>query len=259
MTISRHLIALVIASSSMAAAADERIAPFLEPGLDVTEVPHQVFEEGAFLLGGRTNVWPGAPDFLLRMDGKLANWPLSGDGTPKFYARSAILSDIGDSPDLVLRRAGPDNSAPDATPAPLEPGANIGTLYWQGWGGRCKGDPHSYGFNAGCGNNGRNAAIYARAIGEQSGHSRAGSLHFATTPKGNPGEPIVRIEITADGEVLVNPDQNPMTMRIRRPQRNGETAFLTAFKANGRVRIDRVEVDAPNSCGKGYRCLRINN
>jgi hypothetical protein len=84
-TISRHLIALVIASSSMAAAADERIAPFLEPGLDVTEVPHQVFEEGAFLLGGRTNVWPGAPDFLLRMDGKLANWPLSGDGTPKFY------------------------------------------------------------------------------------------------------------------------------------------------------------------------------
>jgi hypothetical protein len=99
----------------------------------------------------------------------------------------------------------------------LQPDVNIGTLYWQAWGGRCQEDPQGYGFKSGCGNNGRNAAIYARTIGTQTGDSRAGSLHLATTPEGNPGEPIVRIQINADGDVLVNPDQDPMTLRISRP------------------------------------------
>jgi hypothetical protein len=189
-TITRCLVALVLLSSSMRAAADDRIAPFLEPELDITRVPHQVFKEGAFLLKGRTTVWPGAPDFLLRTDKKDANWPLSDDGTPKFYARSAILSDIGDAPDLALRRAGPDNSTADGTPAQLQPDVNIGTLYWQAWGGRCQEDPQGYGFKSGCGNNGRNAAIYARTIGTQTGDSRAGSLHLATTPVTQGTEPL---------------------------------------------------------------------
>ena len=65
------------------------------------------------------------------MDNKTAAWPLSGDGTPKFYARSGVFSDLGDAPDLVLRRAGPDRVSPEAAPAPLEPDVNIGNLYWQ--------------------------------------------------------------------------------------------------------------------------------
>ena len=259
MRIARYFMVFAVASSSVTLAADNPISRFLKPGLNPNDVPAEVFAEGAFLLGGRGGVWPGAPDFLLRMDSALANWPLSADGTPKLYARSAIFTDIGDAPDLALRRAGPDNAGPAAAPVALKSNVNIGALYWQSWGGRCKGDSHPAGFTAGCRNDGRNAAIYARTVGDQTGKNRAGSLHLATTPVGNPGNPIDRIEIASTGEVVINPDQLPVTLRVSRPSHNGETALLTAFQTNGRVRIDRVEVGPPNSCGKGYRCLRVSN
>jgi len=253
----RSILVSLIMLSTTVAYADERITPFLKPGLDPANAPHQVFEEGAFLLGGSTDVWPGAPDFMLRMDKRLATWPLSDDGTPKFYARSGIFSDIGDAPDLVLRRAGPDNASKDGTPVPLEPGTNIGTLYWQSWGSRCENDRN--GFNAGCGNNGRNAAIFARTLGQQTGSSRAGSLHLATTPEGNPGEPLVRIEITAGGDVVIGPDHDPVTLRVSRPEALRETALVTSFRVKGGIQIERVVVGEPDRCGSGYRCLRVPN
>jgi hypothetical protein len=182
--------ALAVAWSTLAVGADDCIVPFLKPGIDVDNVPHQVFDEGAFLLGGRRDVWQGSPKV---------------------------------------------------------------------WGGRCASDAYDYGFFAGCGNNGRNASISARTVGEQTGRSRAGSLQFATTTRDNPGSPIVRVEITADGDVLINPDQDPVTLRIGRPHQDGETALVTSFKANGRAQIDRVVIGEPDSCGKGYRCLRISN
>ena len=259
MSIIRYVLTFSIASSSLAFAADSPISHFLKPGLGPNGVPTEVFPEGAFVLGGRSDVWPGAPDFLLRMDKQFAAWPLSDDGTPKLYARSVVITDIGDTPDLALRRAGPDDAAPNSDPAPVPAGTDIANLYWQAWGGRCASDAHDYGFYSGCDNLGRNASIFARTVGEQTGTSRAGNLYLATTPEGNPGKPIPRIAITSEGEILVNPNQKPITFKLSRPTRDGETALLTSYEMNGKIRLDRVEVGAPDSCGKGFRCLRISN
>ena len=170
-----------------------------------------------------------------------------------------MFSDIGDAPDLALRRAGPDKAKATARPVPLPPGTTIGMLYWQAWGGRCAQSSERFGFFAGCGNNGRNAAIYSRAVGQQTGYSRAGSLYFATTPKGNPGEPIDRLVIAADGSVVVDPEFDAVTLQIERPSKNGETALLTSFQADGHIQVRRVEIGKRDTCGMGYRCLRIRN
>jgi hypothetical protein len=151
------------------------------------------------------------------------------DGTPKCYAKGMILGDIGDAPDLVLRRAGPDNAPYNARPQPVPEGTLLGALYWQAWGERC--EPGQYGYWSGCGGNGRTAQIYSRTAGEQTGTSRAGSLHFATTPPGNNGEPIERFVITADGGIVL---QTPVGMR-------------------------EVQVGSADSCGTGFRCLRVAN
>src|SRR6188508_1172360 len=49
------------------------------------------------LLVGRTDAWPGAPDFFCRQSTTASNvvHPLA-DGSPKCYARSMVLGDIGD-------------------------------------------------------------------------------------------------------------------------------------------------------------------
>lgn len=219
--------ALALLLAAPAAAQEDPLRHFIPPAFATTP---GMFIPG-HLMSGRPDVWPGAPDFLCRQTtrGPGPEHPLQ-DGTPKCYARSMILGDIGDAPDLVLRRAGPDNASPWAEPAPVAPGTAIGGLYWQAWGGRCDG---TQGYWAGCGANGRNAQIFARAEGEQTGASRAGSLHLATTPHGNPGEPIERLVILPDGRVAV---------------------FVPEV---GRLRV--IRAGAPDSCGTGYRCLRIEN
>jgi hypothetical protein len=140
-----------------------------------------------------------------------------------------VLGDIGDAPDLVLRRAGPDQAAYNARPQPVPVGTSLGTLYWQAWGERC--ERRLYGFWSGCGGNGRTAQIYSRTASLQTGSSRAGSLHFGTTPPGNNGEPIDRLVISAEGRVIL---QTLVGMR-------------------------EVEVGSEDSCGTGYRCLRVVN
>ena len=69
----------------------------------------------------------------------------------------------------------------------------------------------------------------------------------------------MRVEITASGEIIVNPDSKPATLQISRPVHSNDTALVVAFKANGRMRFQRAEVGPPDSCGKGYRCFRIAN
>jgi hypothetical protein len=183
------------------------------------------------LLVGRADGWPGAPDFFCRESTSNAtreSHPLA-DGTPKCYAKGMVLGDIGDAPDLVLRRAGPDNAHYNDAPSPVAPDTTLGGLYWQAWGSRC--EPGQYGFWSGCGGNGRTAEIYSRTAGEQTGTSRAGSLHLATTPLGNNGNPVDRMVISHDGRITLN----------------------TA------VGMRDVEVGEPDSCGTGYRCLRVAN
>jgi len=207
--------------------AQDALAPFVPPNaatVNGTVMPSHV-------LVGRTDGWPGAPDFFCRESeshASLVNHPLA-DGTPKCYAKGMILGDIGDAPDLVLRRAGPDGAKYNDVPAPVASGTSLGGLYWQAWGARC--EPGQYGFWTGCGGNGRTAQIYSRTAGEQTATSRAGSLHLATTPSGNNGAPVDRMVLSEDGRVIIN--------------------TLAGMKA--------IEIGDPNSCGTGYRCLRVAN
>ena len=207
-------------------AQQDALRPFVPPD---AELKRGTVWTGQFLVG-RADAWPGAPDFFCRQSSteSTVNHPLA-DGTPKCYARSLVLGDIGDAPDLVLRRAGPDgadyNSSPEAVPS----GTYLGGLYWQAWGAQC--DPARYGYWSGCGGNGRTALIYSRSVGEQTGTSRAGSLHLATTPVGNNGSPEDRLVLSADGRVIIN--------------------TLAGMK--------EIEIGSADSCGTGYRCLRVAN
>ena len=212
---------------SLSGQAQDRLSPFLPS--DATVRTGMIIS--GHLLVGRTDGWPGAPDFFCResvSNATQVNHPLA-DGTPKCYAKGMVLGDIGDAPDLVLRRAGPDNAHYNDAPAPVGPDTTLCGLYWQAWGSRC--EPGQFGFWSGCGGNGRTAEIYSRTAGEQTGTSRAGSLHLATTPTGNNGNPVDRLVISHDGRITVNTS----------------------------VGMREVEVGEPDSCGTGYRCVRVAN
>ena len=208
-------------------AQQDALRPFVPPNAEVklgTVMTGQ-------LLVGRKDAWPGAPDFFCRQSttqASLVNHPLA-DGTPKCYMRSLVIADIGDAPDLVLRRAGPDNADYNVSPEPIPSGTYLGGLYWQAWGERC--ERGQYGYWSGCGGNGRTALIYSRSVGVQTGTSRAGSLHFATTPPENNGSPEDRLVLSEDGRVIIN--------------------TLAGMK--------QIEIGSPDSCGTGYRCLRVAN
>jgi len=219
-------VAGVLFMSFSAHAQQDPLRPFVPPTAEITL--------GTVLTGqllvGRTDAWPGAPDFFCRQSSteSAVIHPLA-DGTPKCYARSLVLGDIGDAPDLVLRRAGPDGADYNASPAPVPGGTYLGGLYWQAWGARC--EPGQYGYWSGCGGNGRTALIYSRSVGDQTGTSRAGSLHLATTPMGNNGNPTDRLVLSEDGRVIIN--------------------TLAGMK--------EIEIGSADSCGTGYRCLRVAN
>jgi hypothetical protein len=221
---SRATIFFVLAFSLAVSA--QTMAPFVPQNAS----PASVWAFDRNLLWGRTDAWEGSPDFFCRQSESHSNviHPLS-DGSPKCYAKGMVLGDIGDAPDLILRRAGPDGAAYNARPQIVQDGTSLGTLYWQAWGERC--ERRQYGFWSGCGGNGRTAQIYSRAVGAQTGTSRAGSLHLATTPVGNNGEPIDRLMITSEGRIIL---QTLVGMR-------------------------EVEVGSEDSCGTGYRCLRVAN
>ena len=207
-------------------AQQDALRPFVPPNAEVklgTVLTGQ-------LLVGRADAWPGAPDFFCRQSTTASNvlHPLA-DGSPKCYVRSLIIGDIGDAPDLGLRRAGPDNANYNASPEPVGGDTYLGGLYWQVWGARC--EPGQYGYWTGCSGNGRNAIIYSRSAGAQTGTSRAGSLHLGTTPMGNNGSPEDRLVLTEDGQVIIN--------------------TLAGMKT--------IEIGSADSCGTGYRCLRVAN
>lgn len=243
--------------------------------------------EGHYYVG-RPNVWMGAPDFFYRNDYRYdgAKGPLDSDGTPKFYTRSLYLADIGDAPDLGLRRAGPDNATPYSKPAPLGPDVNIGTIYWQAWGERC--EPEQEGWYSGCGNMGRNAQIYVRTRGKQTKSSKAGSLIFAVTPYNNPGNPVDRVEINEMGQVVLQQNGSAKQPSISTSEKNtgiyfspkglgfsrngtsllevttdkpanSQTGIVLLVNKSGKIQSSAVEIADPDSCGKGYRCLRLKN
>lgn len=198
--------------------AQDPLAPFIPPPDPTTP---GTYIEG-HLLGGRADAWPGAPDLLFRNTVTLP--PCTHflcDGSPKLYARSLLLGEIGDGPDLALRRAGPDGAPYNTTePAAVPSGTSLGPIYWMAYGGKYGGglawNPAEGG---GPSSVGRNAQIYAKAVNAQTATNRAGEFFIGTTPPGNPGNPIDRFRITAAGRTCIffidTPDGTPGWYEIR--------------------------------------------
>lgn len=159
-----------------------------------------LFNGNAYI--GRGDEWPGCPDFLMCFENintsdDVYMWPSNG----KLFTRSLVLGEKGDAVDLVIRKAGPDNSKyNDMTEAPVKDGENIGALYWQTWGGAQGGGNYWTPRN---GHEGRLVSIRCRAVGDQTATSRAGRLQIGVTPKGAT-DPVDRLEITDQGVLRYN-------------------------------------------------------
>ena len=115
---SRGTLAFLLALSLTGSASDIP-APFVPPNAST----RAGLVVDSHLLAGRSDAWEGAPDFFCRQSESHSNviHPLA-DGTPKCYAKGMVLGDIGDAPDLVLRRAGPDGAAYNGRPQPVPEG-----------------------------------------------------------------------------------------------------------------------------------------
>ncbi len=122
---------------------------------------------------------------------------------PALRLRKLQVTDVGDPPDLALRRIGPDGAPWDLPREQFEAvpaGTNIGSIYWQRWDGQ--------GFGV------RQAQIYART-----GPGNSGSLHLATTPEGG-NEPVDRLSFGPDGlmdlgDVPLDTDDRGVFMLVR--------------------------------------------
>lgn len=159
---------------------------------------------------GNPNCQEAAPDF---------QWD---NINQKLKVRAMFLNDLGDSPEIGFRRAGPDNATCEQSPEAIGNGVQIAPIYWQAWG--TNGD-----FDALTGS-GQIAQINARTEGEQTGTSRPGALMFSTTPVGE-ANPRLRLFISSEGE------------------------FWIWFSGD----VRKIIIGDPNSCGVGKRCLAIDN
>jgi hypothetical protein len=178
--------------------------------------PCQDFRSNLYI--GRGTEWKGAPDFFMSLeDESSALSPLLRSGTPKLHVRSLVIADKGDSTDLIMRRAGRNNSKwnNSRTVAPTEPDSVIGTIYWQTWGGQ---DGGGNGWTALDGKNSRNGSIRTRACGNQTNTNRGGRMQFATASQGST-ESTDRLEIGCDGRLHYNfPDKG---WKVIAPDSNG--------------------------------------
>lgn len=142
--------------------------------------------------------------FLGRNDGFMPDFRWDA-ANQKLRVRSVIIGDIGDSPDLGLRRSHPDGVDPYyPTPAVVPAGVQVAPIYWQVWGtnGDFDADPPHYG---------RIAQINAFTRGTPTGTSRPGSLHFSTTPTGS-ADLVDRMVIRENGWIGIGTDApyNPL-------------------------------------------------
>jgi hypothetical protein len=148
-----------------------------------------------------------------------------------FQLRSLRVADQNDPPDVLLCRASsaPGEGGYGAPMAPLSAGEVIGTIYWSAMGDNLKFYPDT---PDGKQSHGRNASIYARAVGEQTDTSRAGELHFTTTPTGSVDN-VDRLYIRSGGRIFMYCDEIGV--------------------------LSRIEFGPPDSAGPGYRSLRMKN
>src|SRR5512146_1602753 len=89
------------------------------------------------LYAGRQDEWPGVPELIVVCeDVNTSDDRYLWAGSGKTCMRGLIVADKGDACDVILRRAGPDNSKyNDQNEDIVRSGSVIGTIYWQAWGG----------------------------------------------------------------------------------------------------------------------------
>jgi hypothetical protein len=115
-----------------------------------------------------------------------------GEGQPRLHLRGLIMWGRGDSPDIQLGRAGPDNAETAyGPPEDTEPGTSLGKFIFTAWGqGAFQGDI---------------AGIYARNDAVPTGEKNPGSLHLGTAGESERGnawrDMIDRLVISSRGYV----------------------------------------------------------
>lgn len=123
----------------------------------------------------------------------------------RVFTRSLILAELGDPPDLVISRAGPDDSWPDNDGHGISGVVetdSLGSIRFQGSFTPKNGTP---GVTVGGGFQGDSAAIYARAAEDNvqqtnGGFSQGGELYLATAPNGT-DETVDRLIVRNDGTI----------------------------------------------------------
>lgn len=111
-----------------------------------------------------------------------------GDDDWQLYVRALIVGEIGDSPNINIRRAYPDSGPYNQPPAQVPDGVPVGYVTWQAY----TGDRWS----------GRMAQVYARTVGAATDTNSAGALYLATTSPGQV-DTTDRVKIGADGTTTV--------------------------------------------------------
>jgi hypothetical protein len=158
----------------------------------------------------------------------------------KIEGMSIQLYEQGDAVDAInLGRAGPDN-VQDGNLQTTQPGARIGQICSQtyvtgwDWGAQGAGGQKVYSCTA---------QIGFRADGTQTSISRPGYLELRATRAG-----ATNVE-------------TQMEVRAHNRSQTGSTGIRIRWTEvlNAEGAMDYVVIGPPNSCGSGYRCLRVPN
>jgi len=248
-----------------------------------------------YVVAGRLDANPAIPDFGLMMENRYWGSSRAGDsdGTPKLRVRSLVVRDLGDTPDIQLGAAGPDRGPYNGPAEAFQwkgSTTGIGKIYGQVLAPDCRGQLD---WVAGCGNFGRTAVIEFALEGHPTGTSRPGSIRFYTTPDGSANE-VYRGAFEKTGQFVVQTrgsaglptiavpcgsqncgiwgDANGVQFSVRGPgstsvdaggfalpDRDGGTSLTLVRRTGNDVTTVPVTEGPPDSCGAGYRCLRIPN
>lgn len=251
-----------------------------------------------YVLGGRLDAWIGAPDFLLRQEHRFwgSTGPLELDGnSPKLYVQGVYIGQKGDSVDLAMRRAGPNNNEANEYNTPgeaLTGPTNIATIYAQAY-GTTNVRGLSYYADQGLG---RLGLILFRAEDAPTGTSRPGSILFGTAAPGQQ-DATASFKLNQYGQftsidtgsgalpkwgvpcheticgmsgwtygvrfTVLNPGTyNPVEGGgFRMPDNPGQvTLEVRRRNSDGTLGpMINVSYEGPDSCGAGKRCLTIPN
>ena len=186
------------------------------------------------------NVYLPAPDNSLSAAIVIADFFYS-QRFRRLFTRSICVRDLGDPPDLIIGRAGPDGGWPDNGGlglAGVMSNDSLCSIRWQG-----SFQPSGVGIDTVSGFQGDSATIYARASEDNrrtsdSVYHQGGELHIATTPNGT-SSPVDRLIIQNDGVF----DFRGNNIKV------GSADFSGAAEAHTTLRVDGIltaasEVDA---------------